>query len=152
MAQGTQRRLIAPAPSVVAEPQVPAKKRIKVASSKAKGREWERFVGGMIARAIGMDEADIQNSRSGKKESDIQLSGEARRRFPYHVECKNSRTAQVPGWIKQMEADLEFHRKKGTPYRSGMVVFKEHGNRTPYALIRFDHLLRLLVGKEPTNG
>ena len=122
------------------------KKPITAAARKAKGKQWEKTVAGMIAQAVGMTEEDIQNARSGKKESDIQLSGEARRRFPYHVECKNQSTAKVPAWIRQMEEDLLHHRKRGTPFRSGMVVFKEHGNRTPYVLMRFADVLKLLTG------
>jgi len=152
--KGTVRTLVADPgvlPSSVAEPETgevrPSRTRISPKSAKAKGKEFENQIAQMLREALGLPESDIKRARAGNRESDIQLSDEARRRFPYHIECKNSRTAQVPAWIKQMESDLALHRKKGTPYRSGMVVFKEHGNKTPYALIRFDHLLRPLLGR-----
>ena len=150
--KGTVRtRLVTPFVVVPAVEKPKARKRITPSSAKQKGKIFEDQIAEMLRSFLGMPETDIKRARAGNRESDIQFSDEARRRFPYHIECKNSRTAQVPAWIRQMEADLAHHRKKGIPYRSGMVVFKEHGNKTPYALIRFDHLLRLLVGKEPTN-
>ena len=150
--KGTVRTRVAT--PVVALPTVAkptARKRITVRSSKQKGKDFENQIAEMLRSFLGVPETDIKRARAGNRESDIQFSDEARRRFPYHIECKNSRTAQVPAWIKQMETDLAHHRRNGILYRSGMVVFKEHGNKTPYALIRFDHLLRLIAGKEPTN-
>lgn len=152
MIRGTVRTKIAvPVVIVSAPPVQEPKKRISPKTAKAKGKDFENQIAEMLRSFLGVPETDIKRARAGNRESDIQFSDEARRRFPYHIECKNSRTAQVPAWIKQMETDLAHHRRNGIPYRSGMVVFKEHGNKTPYALIRFDHLLRLLAGKEPTN-
>jgi hypothetical protein len=115
--------------------------------SKNKGKGWEKEVVSIIAGAFGISEEDIVNARSGRKECDVQLSAEARRKFPFWVECKNEKTARVPAWIRQMEGDLLLARKAGKAYRTGMVVFKQHGDRTPYALIRFDHLLAILKEK-----
>ena len=141
----TRRRIVEPA-----TPDPPSKKRISPKSSKQKGKLFEDQIALMVATAIGLPAEDVKRARAGNRESDVQMSVEARRRFPYHLECKNHAVAKIPQWIKQMEEDLAFHRKAGTPYRSGMVVFKEHGNKTPYALIRFDHLLRILTTKEKT--
>lgn len=100
-----------------------------------------------MAEALGLPLEDIYNARSGRKECDIQLSSEARRKFPFYLECKNEKNARVPAWIKQMEGDLTLARKAGKAYRTGMVVFKQHGDRTPYALIRFDHFLSIIMEK-----
>ena len=116
-------------------------------NSKTKGKGWEREIAGLIASAVGLELEDIYNARSGRKECDIQLSSEARRRFPFYLECKNEKNARVPAWIKQMEGDLTLARKAGKAYRTGMVVFKQHGDRTPYALIRFDHFLSIIMEK-----
>ena len=116
-------------------------------TSKAKGKTWEREVAAQVAEAIGLPVEDVYNARSGKKECDINLSTEARRRFPFYLECKNEKNARVPAWIKQMEGDLKLARQRGLPFRLGMVVFKQHGDRTPYALVRFDLLLDLLMEK-----
>ena len=113
-------------------------------TSKAKGKAWEKEVAGMISEVIGLPLEDVQNARSGIKESDIQLSSEARRRFPYHIECKDWKKAELRQWVNQMERDLKIHRDRGTHYKAGLVVFKLFGDRTPYALLRFDHLLKLL--------
>ena len=115
--------------------------------SKSKGKGWEREVAALIAEAVGLELEDIYNARSGRKECDIQLSAEARKRFPFWVECKNEKVARVPAWVRQMEGDLTLARKAGKAFRTGMVVFKQHGDRTPYALIRFDHLLDILVNR-----
>lgn len=120
-------------------------------NAKNKGKGWEREVAQKIAASIDLPLEDVVNARSGKKECDIQLSTEARRRFPYWIECKNERGARVPAWIRQMEGDLKLARRSGKAYRTGMVVFKQHGDRTPYALVRFDHLLAILTQREIPN-
>lgn len=114
-------------------------------NAKAKGKAWEREIAAQIAEAISLPIEDVYNARSGKKECDIQLSTEARNRFPHHVECKNHKTLAIPQWIRQMENDIKVLQKAGTPHGVGIVVFKQHGDRTPYAVVRFDHLLRLLT-------
>lgn len=121
------------------------KRAVTARGSKAKGKAFEKRICEMIASSIGMELSDVQNARSGKKESDIALSAEARKRFPYHVECKNQRSLNIPAYIRQMESDLTTHRKAGTAYATGLVVFKQHGDGTPYALVRFDYLLKLLT-------
>jgi hypothetical protein len=114
-------------------------------NAKNKGKKWEKDVATLVAKSIGLPEEDVYNARSGRKECDINLSTEARRRFPFYLECKNEKAARVPAWIRQMEGDLKLARSKGKAFRFGMVVFKQDGDRTPYALVRFDHLLSIIL-------
>lgn len=113
-------------------------------NSKNKGRGWEKEVAKLIAHYIELPLEDVYHARAGKKEEDIQLSAAARAKFPFHVECKNEKVARVPAWIRQMEDDIKTYKKAGKPVGLGIVVFKQHGDRTPYALIRFDLLLEAL--------
>lgn len=146
----TVRRPVAATVTVsVSESRAPSREALsrRGKNSKSKGKGWEREVAALVAEALGLPLEDIYNARSGRKECDIQLSSEARRKFPFYLECKNEKNARVPAWIKQMEGDLTLARKAGKAYRTGMVVFKQHGDRTPYALIRFDHFLSIIMEK-----
>lgn len=122
-------------------------------SAKAKGKAWEKEVAEIIGNAIGMPSTDVFNSRSGVKECDVQLSLQARSRFPHYLECKNEKRPRVPAWVAQMTEDQKIARKRGKSSKLGIVVFKVHGNRTPFALVAFRDILPYIVKMpEKDNG
>jgi len=118
------------------------------ARSKRKGKEWEKAVAQLVAGWLGLDEADVVRARSGKDECDIGLSAEARRRLPVWLECKNHKTLSIPAWLRQAQEAVERSIKRGEPPTEPMVVFKQHGNTTPYVVMRLEHYLELAMRKE----
>ena len=102
-----------------------ADKPIKVRSAKAKGMNFQATVCEFIADLIGIpflrgdDESLILPRASGQNGTDIALRGEAKKRFPFSVECKASESLNIVETIAQAKANegigtdwLVVHRRK----------------------------------------
>lgn len=88
---------------------------ISVASRKAKGRNFQKWVAEKISKLLGIpygpDEL-ISSRPMGQSGTDVCLIGEAKKRFPYSVEVKHQETWALPAWIKQTKAN----QTKGTDW------------------------------------
>lgn len=77
---------------------------MKPSSAKAKGRMLQQWVGQKIStvtgRPFGADE-EIASREMGQSGTDIRLIGEAKRLFPFSVECKNQQSWSVHTWAAQ---------------------------------------------------
>lgn len=88
-------------------------KQIKPRSAKNKGMEWQKEVCEIIGRLTNIqyiqadDCCEIHSRESGLNGVDIILRGKAKERFPYCVECKNSKKLSVPEWVKQAESNSD---------------------------------------------
>ena len=103
---------------------------------KRKGANFQKSTAKDIQKTIDLGEDDVYSCHGGKTEADVKLSAEAKRRYPYHTECKNQKTLRIPSWIRQSEADAA----------TGMeptVVFKLPGGRKKYIILAFSHWLTL---------
>lgn len=102
--------------------------RITVASAKAKGRNLQQWVCDRIATITGLpynqqdDNCDIHSREMGQAGIDVILRGEARKRFPFSVECKASESLDIKGTVEQAKSNvypgtdwLIVHRKKAIP-------------------------------------
>ena len=82
------------------------KKRISVQSAKAKGRRLQQWaaqkISDLIGYAWGADEM-IASREMGQAGTDIRLIGDAKKDFPWSVECKAVEQFSMPSWIKQAE-------------------------------------------------
>ena len=80
------------------------KKRISTSSAKAKGRNLQQWVCKQISELLdipwGQDEM-IASREMGQAGTDVRLIGEAKKKFPYSVECKCQETWSFPSWIIQ---------------------------------------------------
>jgi hypothetical protein len=98
------------------------KKRIKISSSKAKGRKLQQWTAKQISKITGLpcgkDEV-IESREMGQTGTDIKLYGLAKEKFPFSVECKCQETWSVPAWIKQAKEN----KIKGTDW---LLVFKKN--------------------------
>ncbi len=101
-----------------------AKARIKTSSAKAKGRALQQWVCQKISDILGVpwgkDEM-IASREAAQTGTDVRLVGEAKKMFPFSVECKWQEAWSVPAWIKQAKDNQE----KGTDW---LLVVKK--NRT----------------------
>ena len=86
-------------------------KQIKPRSAKDKGATWQKSVCELISRIIGLpfdnqdDNCSIHSRTMGCSGSDVELRGEARKRFPFGVECKNSNQISLPDWCRQAKSN-----------------------------------------------
>lgn len=105
-----------------------AGKRIKVQSAKGKGMNFQREICQKIADLIGIpylrgdDESLIESRSSGVNGTDIILRGEAKKRFPFSIEAKNSESLSLVDAVQQAQANqaedtmwLVVHRRKVLP-------------------------------------
>jgi len=86
------------------------KKQISTSSAKAKGRSLQQWVCKQISEMLsipwGKDEL-IASREMGQSGTDVRLIGEAKKKFPFSVECKYQESWSVHGWIKQAKENQE---------------------------------------------
>ncbi len=88
-------------------------KPIKPRSAKNKGLDWQKEVCSIISNITGIeynqqsDDCEIHSRESGLNGVDVILRGEAKKRFPFCIECKNSKTISLPDWVRQAESNCD---------------------------------------------
>lgn len=100
---------------------------IKVSSAKSKGRELQKRICQDISDVIGIsyDQKDdfclIHSREMGQSGCDIVLRGEAKRLFPYSIECKNTESLSLYAAIDQAKSNIYdqtewmvIHKRKGS--------------------------------------
>lgn len=82
---------------------------MKAASCKGKGRRLQKAVaekiGELTGCTVGKDE-EVESREMGQSGTDIKLYGEAKKMFPYAVECKNTEKWQMNSYIKQARDNI----------------------------------------------
>lgn len=115
------------------------KKKISTSSAKAKGRGLQQWTCQKISELLdipwGKDEM-IASREMGQSGVDVRLIGEAKKKFPFAVECKCQETWSFPAWIKQARANEE----KGMDWL--LVVKKNHTK--PIIVIDADKFFEIL--------
>lgn len=111
-----------------------------VQSKKARGRKLQQHVRDKLYETFTeLEEGDIRSTSMGAGGVDLQLSPQAKRLFPYSVECKNQESLSVWNSFAQAESNCETGTKP-------LLVFKR--NRTDvYCMIKLEDFLEVL-----TNG
>lgn len=86
------------------------KKQIQPSSAKAKGRALQQWtcqrISDLLSLPWGKDEL-IASREASQTGTDVRLIGDAKRGFPFSVECKWQETWNVPGWIAQAKNNQE---------------------------------------------
>jgi len=111
---------------------------MKTSSKKAKGRRLQQHVEQALAKVLklpaGKDEL-VQSRPMSQSGSDVVLIGEAKRKFPVYIECKNQEKWEIPKWIRITE---ESAKRYG--FGKWLLVMKR--NRSPtYVLLPFEDFL-----------
>jgi len=85
------------------------KKTISISSRKGKARSLQKWVCEKISELInvpcGIDE-EITSREMGQSGTDVRLSKEALKKFPFSVECKNQESWSIPAWILQAKRNI----------------------------------------------
>ena len=105
--------------------------KIRPASAKAKGREWQKNVAKLITEKFDLQEGDVVSRPMGSGGVDLMMSPAARKKFPVSPECK--KTASDPGHAALDQA--KHNALKGT---IGAVVWQTTGEGGTKGEIRFD--------------
>lgn len=112
---------------------------MKPASIKTKGRRLQKWVCAQISQLVnlpwGKDE-HIAPREMGQTGPDVRLSPLAREAFPFSVECKCQERWDVPGFIRQAQANLY-------PGTSWLLVLKRRGER-PVVVMDAEEFFKLL--------
>ncbi len=105
-----------------------ASKRITVQSAKAKGASFQVTMCEFVSKLTGIpfirgsDDSLIAPRNSGGNGVDVILRGEAKRAFPFSIECKAQESMNLVETVEQAKTNTEdgldwlvFHRKKALP-------------------------------------
>lgn len=101
-----------------------AEKKIKVSSSKGKGRGLQYWVCDRIAKMFGLKfiQSDgnclVHSREMGQHGTDIVLRGKVFDDFPFDIECKSCESLSIPEWIRQARANKKENR-------DWLLVFKK---------------------------
>lgn len=75
---------------------------------KEKGKRLQKLVAELISELTGLEcgpDCPIEPRQSSQNGTDIRLDTEARKRFPFSVECKNQESWSLPSAIQQAKAN-----------------------------------------------
>ncbi len=112
---------------------------MKTHSAKEKGKRLQKWMASRISKLTGMEcgpDCPIESRQMGQNGPDIRLDQEARRRFPFTVECKNQETWSIPAFIDQAKANAY-------PGTDWLLIVSKNRHR-PVAIVDAEVFLKLL--------
>ena len=98
---------------------------MKPSSCKAKGRQLQNAVAGLVREWFGLSEDDCRPAVMGETGADLKLSSAAKRVFPFAIECKRQESLNIWQALKQAEENaaveglhpaLVFQRNRSKAY------------------------------------
>jgi len=122
------------------------KRKITIASAKAKGRKLQKIVAQKIAEIFKKtcgygDDDEIKIRIMGQKGVDIIFDNETEKKFPFSIECKNQERININQAIMQSEKN----KKNNTNW---LLVIKNKKLKNPVVLLEIDAFLNLFKEKE----
>ena len=124
---------------------------MKTSSKKAKGRSLQNFIAKELCEKevfyrdyritesstwLEQDEKHFKPAIMGESGVDIKLSPQAKKIFPYDIECKNQENWSIPTWWKQTVANTEEGRKP-------LLVIKKN-RQEPLVVLRWKDFKELI--------
>lgn len=103
-------------------------------SRKAKGRAFQNRIRDDIIARLGIDPGDIRSTGMGQAGCDLYLSPEARKWFPYAVECKNQEKVSLWQWWDQCASNAM--KEEMAP-----LLLIRRSRTEPLAVLRWKDLL-----------
>lgn len=110
-------------------------------TARARGRGFEKSVAERIRAALNAHPDDVKRTPAAVGGKDIIVHHALIPRWPFHVECKNTKTLAVPSWIAQAEEGAE---KDGMGLQP-IVVFKLPKNSKKYVIVEFDYFVEKVI-------
>jgi hypothetical protein len=119
------------------------KKRIKVQSAKAKGRNLQKLIAEKISKLTGFEcgkDKPIESRPMGQSGTDVRLEQSVLKKFPYSVECKAQEKWSIHKWIEQAQENL-------LPNTDWLLVAKRSYQK-PVVILDLDCFFKLLDKKK----
>ena len=116
---------------------------ITIAARKAKGRKLQKMIAEQISQLLGIPHGKdelIQSREMGQSGVDVKLIGEARKKFPFSVECKAQEKLAIPEWIKQAKQN----QIEGTDW----LLFCKRKREDSFVIMDTETFFNLLKGKQ----
>jgi len=113
-------------------------KRISVSAAKGKGRKFQQDIAKYISIVTGQEygkDEDIESRPMGQAGCDIILRGEAKRLFPFAVECKRQEKWSVNKWIEQAQTNIGNFKT--------WLLFARRSNEKPVVIMDADFFFEL---------
>jgi hypothetical protein len=112
---------------------------LNTAGKKAKGRRLQQWFRDKLIETLEVPEDDVRSTGMGQSGEDILLSHNARMKFPFSVECKN--TEKLNLWAAWEQANSN----KGIYYP--LLVVKRNGQQ-PLVVVEADIFMELVKDNE----
>ena len=104
-------------------------------SRKAKGRRLQNWVRDSLRGLfLALTDDDVKVAIMGERGADVKLSKQAKKLFPYDIECKNAE-----GWTKIYNA----YDQASSHGNDQPLVFIKMNHRNPLAIVDAKHFMRL---------
>ena len=118
---------------------MPKKRRISVSAGKAKGRRLQQWTAKWISVITGIpwgkDEL-IASREMGQSGVDVRLIGEAKKLFPFSVECKNCEKWSIHQWIEQAKQNIMSDTE--------WLLIAKRNHMDPVVIMDADYFMKLM--------
>ena len=105
---------------------------MKTQSAKAKGRRLQQWVRDQLIDKLLISEEDVESRSMGASGEDLIMARDARRKFPYSIECKNVEKLNVWEAYEQAKANSGNHEP--------IVIMKKNGKK-PLVVIDAEYFI-----------
>ena len=101
---------------------------MKTQSAKAKGRRLQQWVRDQLIEHLMVNEEDVESRSMGASGEDLIMARDARRKFPYSIECKNVEK------LKQERTQIkDYSEEEWSRYQQALIQKEEaQKQRTEY--------------------
>ena len=107
---------------------------MKTQSAKAKGRRLQQWVRDQLIEHLMVSEEDVESRSMGASGEDLIMARDARRKFPYSIECKNVEKVNVWDAYEQAKENCNGYEP--------IVVMKKN-RKQPLVVIDAEHFISL---------
>tara|TARA_Y100000004_G_C8908954_1_gene410013 strand:- start:616 stop:987 length:372 start_codon:yes stop_codon:yes gene_type:complete len=107
---------------------------MKTQSAKAKGRRLQQWFRDLLINILNIHEEDIESRSMGAGGEDLIMARDARKKFPYSIECKNQEKINL--WESYEQA------KENSKSYEPIVVMKRNKSK-PLVLVDAEYFVQL---------
>jgi hypothetical protein len=111
---------------------------ISIKSRKAKARRLQDSIRDSIMRAFHLGLDDVKATPMGIKGVDIQLSNEAKRHFPFAVECKAIENINIWDCLEQAETNANLD-----PTKPAFLLAFKRNNSDTFVAMKWDTFMTI---------
>jgi len=115
------------------------RRKISIQSAKAKGRRLQQWTAQKISDITGQEygkDLDIDSRPMGQAGCDVILRGEAKKLFPFAVECKSQEKKSIPfDWVEQAKNNT-------SDFKTWLLFIKRKGEK-PVVVMDADFFFEL---------